>query len=225
MEKYFSQKKQDKWIIEEIFNFKLNGYFIDLAAYDGITLNNTYLLEKKLNWNGICIEPFDKAFTKLKKNRNCILVNDVIDYNNDNEIKFRTDIEMGNGIIDNDTDNNYNTRKSGKYGLDKSKFIVKKTKTLEFILDTNNAPKVIDYLSLDVEGSETRILSNFPFNKYKFLALTIERPTIELENILFQNDYVFVKHYEMDTFYVHKTIPNFDNIKKETYQSTPKKDW
>ena len=30
---------------------------------------------------------------------------------------------MGNGIIDNDTDNNYNTRKSGKYGLDKFRFI------------------------------------------------------------------------------------------------------
>ena len=102
---------------------------------------------------------------------------------------------------------------------------VKKTKTLEYILNKHNAPKVIDYLSLDVEGSETRILSNFPFNKYKFLAITIERPTVELEKILFQNDYVFVKHYQMDSFYVHKTISNFDSIKKENYQPTPKKDW
>jgi len=55
--------------------------------------------------------------------------------------------------------------------------------------------------------------------------MTIKRPTIELEKILFQNDNVFVKHYKMDSFYVCKTISNFDSIKKETYQHTPKKDW
>ena len=99
-----------------------------------------------------------------------------------------------NKIIDNDTDNNFEIRKTGKFGLDKSTKIKKTTKTLEYILDKFNAPKIIDYLSLDVEGSELRILKNFPFNKYTFLALTIERPPIELEEILFKNGYVFVKH-------------------------------
>ena len=60
--------------------------------------------------------------------------------------------------------------------------------TLEEILDDNLAPKVIHYLSLDVEGSETDIMRNFNFKKYKFLSLTIERPTPELNNLLFKND-------------------------------------
>ena len=34
-----------------------DGYFIELGAYDGITLSNTYLLEKKFKWKVICIEP------------------------------------------------------------------------------------------------------------------------------------------------------------------------
>ena len=103
-----------------------------------------------------------------------------------------------------------------------------KTKTLEYVLDKFNAPEVIDYLSLDVEGAEERVLTNFPFNKYTFLAMTIERPTPELEKVLFDNGYVFVmvsKKLPFDTFYVHKTIPNFDQIVKEPYTPTPRKDW
>jgi hypothetical protein len=38
--------------------------------------------------------------------------------------------------------------------------------------------------------------------------MTIERPTIELEEILFQNDYVFVKHYQMDSLCFCKTLSN-----------------
>ena len=94
-----------------------------------------------------------------------------------------------------------------------------------------NSPKIIDYLSLDVEGAETRILERFPFDKYTFLTLTIERPTLKLEKLLFQNGYVFVKKSKkngkdtFDSFYVHKSIPNYDNIKKEKYSPTPRKDW
>ena len=34
-----------------------NGFFLDLAANDAVTLSNTLFLEQKLAWNGICIEP------------------------------------------------------------------------------------------------------------------------------------------------------------------------
>jgi len=223
--KFIGQKGQDQWVIETIFNYKTNGYFVDLAATDGIHINNTLLLERELNWNGICIEPNPQYYDKLKKNRICNVTDIVIDKANDIEINFRIDNGELGGIVDNDTDNNYKIR--GKE-LKKAKILKLKTKTLEYILEHFNAPKIIDYLSLDVEGAEERILSNFPFNKYTFLAMTIERPTPELEKILFNNGYVFVmkcKKLLYDTFYVHKSIPNFEQIIKEPYSPTPKKDW
>ncbi len=103
-----------------------------------------------------------------------------------------------------------------------------KTKSLETVLDENNAPKIIDYLSLDVEGSETRILSNFNFSKYIFLAMTIERPTPKLNQILFENNYVFVQNSKLmpyDSFYVHRSISSFNSIKKEPFSQVPPKDW
>ena len=50
----------------EIFKFKKNGYFLDLAATNGLMENNTYVLEKYFNWNGIAIEANEKFFSKLK---------------------------------------------------------------------------------------------------------------------------------------------------------------
>lgn len=220
--KFISQKGQDEWVIDTIFNYKKKGYFVDLAASDGIKINNTFLLEKELNWKGICIEPNPNYFKELKKNRNCILSNIVVDNENDKEIKFRIDNGELGGIVDDDTDNNFRIR--GKQLL-KADILNLKTKTLDFILDKFKAPKIIDYLSLDVEGAEERILSKFPFDKYTFLAMTIERPSPELENILFKNGYVFVMKSKFDTFYVHKSIPNFNEIKKEEYSPTPKKNW
>jgi FkbM family methyltransferase len=225
--KFISQKGQDEWIIDNIFNYKKNGYFVDLAAADGIRINNTYLLEKDLEWNGICIEPNPQFFNKLKQNRKCHLTDIVIDKYNDKEVEFRIDNGELGGIVDEDTDNNYTIR--GKE-LKTAKIVKLKTKTLDFILDHFQAPKVIDYLSLDVEGAEERILSNFPFDKYTFLTMTIERPTPELEKILFDNNYVFVRksginRNTMDTYYVHKTIGNFNEIVKEDYSPTPKKKW
>lgn len=230
--KFISQKNQDEWVIKEVFNYKKNGFFIDLAASDGKSINNTYLLEKELNWNGICIEPNQKYFNKLKNNRNCILENTCVDYKN-HEIKFRFDNGSLGGIVDKDTDNNEKYRKTQLEKSFKNKGIINmKTLTLEQILDKHNSPKVIDFLSLDVEGSETRILKYFPFNKYKFLSMVIERPTQELNNLLFKNNYIAVRNSDSmknkipyDTFYVHKTISNFNDIKKFPFKQVPIKDW
>lgn len=223
--KYKGQKGQDRWVIKDIFNLKKNGYFVDLAASSGIYGNNTYIMENNLNWNGICIEPNPTYFERLKKNRKCHLANYVVDKKNNQEVKFRVDNGQLGGIVDKDTDNNYKYRSKE---LKNANILKLKTKTLQYILEHYKAPKVIDYLSLDIEGAEERALINFPFNKYKFLTITIERPTKKLEKLLFDNGYVFVmksKKVNYDSFYVHKSIPNFKKIKKEKYEPTPKKTW
>jgi hypothetical protein len=42
------------------------------------------------------------------------------------------------------------------------------------LLDKYKAPRCIDYLSIDTEGSEYEILSNFDFERYQFRAITCE---------------------------------------------------
>ncbi len=54
MEK-FSQIGQDI-IVRIYFNEKLNGTFLDIGCGYPKKINNTYLLEKDLNWDGISID-------------------------------------------------------------------------------------------------------------------------------------------------------------------------
>ena len=219
---FFGSKDQDKWVIQDIFNFKKRGYFLDLAATNGLMENNTYVLESYFDWDGIAIEANERFFSKLKRNRKCLCINEVVS-GAETKVNF---LETGptGGIVGENYDNNFSKRKKLLNDF-KHKIKSKITKSLQKILDENNAPKVIDYFSLDVEGAETEILRNFNFEKYTFLCLTIERPTPELNSILFKNGYIFVKNFKVDSFYVHKSIKNLNEIKKERFVQLPPKSW
>src|SRR5438477_1150079 len=95
---YFSQKGQDRWIIEEVFPDRRGGYFVDLAATNGIALSNTFVLEKNLGWTGIAIEPHPAYFAALSKARRCICVQACVD-EDQRIVQFVPNGELG-GIID-----------------------------------------------------------------------------------------------------------------------------
>ena len=56
----------------------------------------------------------------------------------------------------------------------KSKSYSVKTISLEDLLRKYNAPRYIDYLSIDTEGSEFEIMNAFNFSYYSFGVVTIE---------------------------------------------------
>lgn len=53
-------------IILEYFKDRPHGTFLDIGAYDGRTLSNTYALALR-GWSGLCIEPAPTAFAQLKQ--------------------------------------------------------------------------------------------------------------------------------------------------------------
>ena len=84
--------------------------------------------------------------------------------------------------------------------------------TLSRILRHLQAPKVIDFLSLDVEGHETKVLESVDLERYTFLVLNVERPDHKFHDIMIKYGYKFM-HCVMswgDCFYLHQTIPGFD---------------
>lgn len=158
---YNSQIGQDAWV-ESVLGPKKNGFFVELGACDGIYYSNTLYFEKEHNWTGLCIEPNDIYFEKLVLNRNCNVSNELVSAEEGHIVDFAL-CGSTSGIIET----------AGPFT--KSNAIVrKKTTTLGKLLEKYNAPSIIDYLSLDVEGHEYEILSTFPFNKYKIRTLTVE---------------------------------------------------
>lgn len=219
---YLGACDQDKWVIEDVFHGKRDGFFIELGAYNGFDISNTYILEKQYGWSGICIEPDPVNFAKLAKERDCICVQACVD-GAPQEISYLYDGAVG-GIIDADTDIKPDAAKPLiEIARNDGRLATVRTQTLGQILRENDAPKVIDFFSFDVEGSETRILRSFDFDEYVFRALTVERASEELNEILFRNGYRFVELRIGDSFYVHESIPNLDSIPKKPFLQVPPK--
>jgi len=202
------QKHQDRWVLFHVLPLLEYGFFLDLAAADGITHSNTYVLEKHFGWGGLCIEPNPFFYKQLLDNRDCLADSSVVSDNRE-ILDFRIDNGQLGGIVAEDTDNNSSTR--GEQ-LSDATIISLQAKPINEILKDNKVPEVIDYFSLDVEGSEERIISTIDFNSYQFRCITIERPTEKVNEILFDNGYVFVRNVSFDTFYIHPSVLKETNI-------------
>lgn len=179
--KYFSRNKIDKEIIK--FLDYRNGFFIEIGANDGIRESNTYYLEKNLNWKGILIEPVKENFEKCKKNRSsknfyynsaCVSFS----YKKKEVELIYSDLMTVPLNLENDNQNlPADHAELGKKYLKKNqsiKRITAKAKTLNEILDKTNAPRLIDFLSLDVEGSEIEVLKGINHSLFSFKYILIE---------------------------------------------------
>ena len=67
MDQYVSQNGED-FLLWNFFQKKNSGFFIDVGAFDGKHLSNTYIFEKA-GWRGICLEPHPFYFKKCEANR------------------------------------------------------------------------------------------------------------------------------------------------------------
>jgi len=137
------------------------GFFVEFGATDGISNSNTYLLEKEFNYTGILAEPNPKQRKNIRQIRNAIIVDKCV------WSKSNVKLELfDNGDLS-------TIKKSNKTNRLKSTFKVD-TISLTDMLDIHNAPSLIDYLSIDTEGSEFEILSTHNFGKYNFSVITVE---------------------------------------------------
>lgn len=199
--KSFSQLGQDLAVVK-YYNNKQNGYFVEAGASDGIELSNTYLLEKEFGWSGICVEPIPDIFKKLVENRpNSRCFQSPLFSEADKDVVFSiAGYSLVSGITDFIGDKWKEHVKSTK------RDVTIKTDTLMNILDKSNAPKFIEYLSLDTEGSEFEILKNFDFSKYKFGLVDIEHNDVEpsrtqIRELLLKNGYTYIGENRWDDCY------------------------
>ena len=125
---------------------------MDVGAYDGVHLSNTYFFEL-LGWRGICIEPHAKLFPKLKENRpNSICLNMAVWDKNLDSLPFYA-TQLGSWSVAREENSEALPRKRDYY-VDVQQV---SSKTLDTILVEHNAPIEFEILSIDVEGTEWHI--------------------------------------------------------------------
>jgi FkbM family methyltransferase len=185
-----SQLKQD--VVALVVNaFKRDGFFVEFGAANGVHLSNTYLLEKKFGWNGILAEPAKIWHPEILASRNARLDKRCVWKSSDCTLEFieAPDAELSTVTRFMALDMHREQRALGKtYRVE--------SVSLNDLLSDHSAPAIIDYLSMDTEGSELEILKGFDFNKHRFNFITCEhnfsRTRSELVSLLSDNGYVRV---------------------------------
>lgn len=190
--KKFSQSGQDAFVLN-YFDNKRNGIFVDIGANDGVSLSNTYYLEKELGWTGICFEPIPALFEQLNKNRSCINIMAGV---SDSESTEKFTYVDGPSHMLSGMSKEYDPRHKQRIEFEVQKYggkIVElelKCVVLNDVLQEHNM-FYIDYLSLDTEGNEFKILKTIDFDKFHIQVMSIENNY----NDAFQTEFIISKGY------------------------------
>lgn len=163
-------------------HFKKKGYFVEFGATNGVDLSNTYLLEKHFQWDGILAEPEASWHQQLKQNRHCNLELDCVWHTTGEILKFNS-VETGElSTIAEYTE-------SDEHSINRKAGTIREVTSISLtdLLLKHNAPKLIDYLSIDTEGSEFEILNAFDFTRHKVAIIHVEHNHVtEKRNAIFQ---------------------------------------
>lgn len=162
-----SQLRQDLFVLSQL-GFKHGGYFVEFGATNGEELSNSWILEKHFGWKGILAEPAHVWHKDLQAKRSCIIETDCVWKVTGASLEFAevSAAELSSLTSLGDGEGQRIRRRSTLYNVT--------TVTLTDMLERNGAPKEIDYLSIDTEGSEFEILQAHDFGRYRFRVITCE---------------------------------------------------
>jgi len=144
-----------------------NGFYVDIGAHHPLNQNNTLLLHKR-NWSGINVDINEFSidlFNYLRPhdlNVQTIIsdTNDYVDLYYQKDFSFLNTIDIA--TAKRHFDNNFKTKKVKSYTFN------------EIINNSIFKNKKIDFLNIDVEGAEMKILNGIDFFKYNPGLICIE---------------------------------------------------
>jgi FkbM family methyltransferase len=201
---YYSQFEQDKFLNENYFKNKSDGYFVDIGAFDGIEGSNSLFFEN-LGWGGVCIEPNPEKFELLTQVRKCKCVKCAISNKNGTAQFFQ--IKEGNnsptalsGLVEEFSETSI--ARIQTYNLEESQsfdYIDVECKRFNDLIDVSD----IDYLSIDTEGNELKILQSIDFKKYNIKSITTENNDYnpDIYDFLVTKNYKLVARLGCDDVY------------------------
>ncbi len=157
-----------------------------------------------------------KSFqTKLSQNRNCSIDHRAVYSSSNLTVEFReiSGNEDLSGIGSSFLEDNHEIIRNENY----ISYNVE-TISLTDLLNDYNIPVSIDFISIDTEGSEFDILSNFNFDKYDVDIFTVEHNYIhskreEIKNLMEKNHYtrILTDISQWDDWYVSNKFLNTRN--------------
>ncbi len=205
---YNSQCGQDQFVHEHYFCCLKGGAFVDIGAHDGISLSNTYFLEKEMGWTGLCIEPIPKVFAELKKNRKATCIQGCVsDRSGPSQfLKITGPIEMLSGLVDR-YDPRHLERVRREVSSEGGSYETIDVQCYRFndLLEQNGI-KHVHFLSIDTEGGEFEIISSIDFDRFEIDVMTIENNYNDprFTPYLAEQGFRFVRSLDQDMIFINE---------------------
>ena len=175
---HFGQSGEDVLIRSHLRGVK-NGVYLDLGAYDPFILSNTAMLWAE-GWNGCNVDanPFSvKRFIKHRPddiNIHGAIITESEKRDGKSEVALYFERASKDGLSA--------TGSIVQRGEYKSSIIVP-CLTIEEILEKGQF-KIIDYLNVDLEGYDLKIILEFPFEKFSPKVIAIEDYYVDCAQIM-----------------------------------------
>lgn len=205
-----SQIMQDLWVCFELGE-KRQGFFVEFGATNGLTNSNTWLLEHHYGWKGILAEPNPVWHHDLAANRGVPIEHNCVSSRSGEVVTFITtdDSDPELSAIANFSAGDHFAEVRSK-GIQ----IQIDTISLDDLLDKYDAPREIDYISIDTEGSEYDILSAYSFERrFRLISVENNRKTEgDIQRLLEGKGYerVFSQFSQWDGWYVSRELSRRD---------------
>jgi FkbM family methyltransferase len=154
------------------------GFFVEFGATDGVELSNTYILEKDFGWKGILCEPGSNWHNALKANRDSVIDFRCVFSSSGESLDFSESSVGELSTLKEFTDSDSHSRSI-------SRIYKVTTVSLTDLLSEHQAPRFIEFISIDTEGSEYEILRDFDFETYQFGLICVEHNFTENRGRIF----------------------------------------
>ena len=194
---------QDLWVLYES-ELRAGGYFVEFGAFDGTRHSNTKLLEERFGWSGLLSEPNPDLVETLRRDRTATVdPRCVWDASGSTvDLLLTGDAELSTVAEHAVADLHTPARRATAI-----RTVSVPTVSLDDLLDEHGAPEVVDFLSVDTEGTELRILRAFDFSRHRPRLVSVEHngrsDEKELDALMAANGYErrFASMSDWDAWY------------------------
>jgi len=192
------------------------GFYVELGANDGVTQSNSLYFEKHRNWSGLLVEPSPHNFLKCSENRsprNHILCAACVSFDYKPEfvrMTYSNLMSTAQGLQTDIADPVAHAR-SGRQFLRPREPVFDfgaLARPLNDLLVESQAPKTIDFLSLDVEGAELEVLKGIDHEAYRFKYILVEcRALPDMQAYLSSQRYRHVENFSAQDYLFTSVAP------------------
>jgi len=217
---FYSQFGEDK-ILFEIFKRKTLGVCVEVGANNGVD-DSTSLFFEKIGWKCILIEPNPVLCEMIRGARKASLYECAVsDRHGVATLYIAEGAERAHGVSMiyevNAEEEARNKIKS--YGFT-CRPVQVDTRTLDEILVEQNLSCGIDFVSIDVEGHELKVLRGFSIERWTPIIIIVEDNSnfedASISNYLKKFGYVRFLRTGVNDWYAHRTNKRVVNIRSKT---------